>query len=88
MPFYPLTLYVSPRAASSQQALGEMRRFCDENPADWELEVVDVDAAPERAASDDVVCVPTLLRHTLDGNVRLVGDLSDRNAVRKALQAA
>lgn len=86
MPFYPLTLYVTPGAASSQKAIAEMRRLCDEQPWGWELEVVDVTSAPERAASDEVVCVPTLLRHTPDGTVRLVGDLADRDAVRRALQ--
>lgn len=86
MPFYPLTLYVSPGTAPSQRALAQVRRLCDEDPWGWELEVVDVDAAPQRAASDEVVCVPTLLRHTEDGTVRLVGDLGDRDAVRRALR--
>ena len=86
MPFYPLTLYVSPGTASSQRALGEVHRLCEEDPWGWELEVVDVDAAPERAASDEVAWVPTLVRHTDGGTVRLVGDLGDRAGLRQALR--
>ena len=46
---------------------------------------VDIDVSPEQLRHFDIAVVPTIIREYPTPTVRLVGDLSDRNAVLAAL---
>ena len=49
---------------------------CLEKP--YDLEVIDLTVHPERAMTDNIVAVPTLVKTAPKPGRRMVGDLSDR----------
>lgn len=83
---WSLTLYVSGASPRSTAALETVRRICDEELAGRvDLRVVDVTEEPARLLADQVMAVPTLVKHEPPPLRRLVGDLADVGRVRAAL---
>jgi circadian clock protein KaiB len=73
-----LRLYVAGQTAKSLQALGNLRKICQEHlPGRYEIEVVDLMEDPSRATADQVVAIPTLVRHLPPPIKKIIGDLSD-----------
>jgi len=82
-------LYVAGATPRSLSAVRNIRRICDSSlPGVYNLEIVDVYKEPERAAKDQIVAIPTLVRDAPGGAKRLVGDLSQENRVRRELGLA
>jgi circadian clock protein KaiB len=81
-----LRLYVAGKSPNSVRALANLRALCEESLEDgcWELEVVDVFAQPMQAVEDKVLVTPTLVKLT-PPTVQIVGDLSEADRVRDAL---
>lgn len=85
-PRWSLTLYVSGASPQSLKAIQATRRICDEELAGRvDLEIVDVHAQPALVVRDQVIAAPTLVKHLPGPLRRLVGDLSDTQRVRVAL---
>ena len=83
---WSLTLYVSGASPHSVAALETVRRICDEDLAGRvDLRVVDVAQEPARVLSDQILAIPTLVKHLPTPLRRLVGNLSDEQRVRSAL---
>jgi circadian clock protein KaiB len=83
---YELRLYVLGSTPSSTRAVANLRAVVDEHLGGRaSLEVIDVYEHPERAAQDQVLAVPTLVRGRPTPVRRLLGDLSDRPKVLAAL---
>lgn len=84
-----LRLYVAGNSPNSMRAFSNLRAICTEYLADgrWEVDVVDVLEHPLRAVEDKILVTPTLLRLT-PPSVRVIGDLSERQAVLEALNIA
>lgn len=82
-----LTLYVMGGSHRSARAVRNLRRLIDEAGAEVEVEVVDVIERPERGEQDRVVATPTLVRRGPGPQRRLIGDLSQPDAVVSLLQA-
>jgi circadian clock protein KaiB len=78
-------LYIASGTPSSAQAMANLRSICQEYlPDHHEIEVVDILREPLRALAEGILVTPTLLR--LSPRLRhIVGDLSDRAIVRRAL---
>jgi circadian clock protein KaiB len=58
-----LRLYLAKNALASRLASADLRAICKQRFGDaWELEVVDVMDAPQRALADGVLITPTLLK--------------------------
>ena len=75
---YVLRLYVSGATPKSVEAIRNVKNLCDINLAGrYELEVVDIYQQPERAALDQVVAVPMLVKQFPLPLRRLVGTLSN-----------
>lgn len=78
---WALTLYVNGASTSSIHAIDTVRRVCDEelggHGVHVDLEVIDVRQQSARAARDQVVAVPTLIKRFPGPPRRIVGDLSD-----------
>src|SRR6266850_5507845 len=75
---YVLRLYVSGASPKSTQAIGNLKKVCEERLAGrYELEVVDVYQQTDRAGADHVVATPTLVRRSPLPLRRLIGDLSN-----------
>ena len=81
-----LRLYVAGKSPNSVRALANLRAICEGSLEDgcWELEVVDVFDNPMRAVEDRVFVTPTLLKLT-PPVLQIVGDLSETDTVRDAL---
>jgi circadian clock protein KaiB len=83
---YELRLYVLGSTPASTRAVANLRAVVDEHlDGRASLEVIDVYEHPERAAQDQVLAVPTLVRSRPAPVRRLLGDLSDRPKVLAAL---
>lgn len=82
-----LRLYVAGQTPKSLSAIDNLRRLCDQDlPGRYKIEVIDLSLAPQRARTDDIVAIPTLVRR-LPGPLRkIIGDLSDRDRVLISLE--
>jgi len=79
---YTLRLYVAGQTARSTAALSNLRRICDEHLAGrYTIEVVDLLEHPQLAAGDQILAVPTLVRHLPTPIKRIIGTLSDTDRV-------
>lgn len=86
---WSLTLYVSGASPRSTAALETIRRICDEELSGRvDLRVVDVTEEPARLLRDQVIAIPTLVKHEPLPLRRLVGDLADARRVRAGLDLA
>lgn len=81
-----LRLYVTGQSAYGLEARENLDALIQAYPAyDFQLEVVDVLESPERAIVDKVIATPTLIKHNPLPSCRIVGDLSNRMRVVRAL---
>lgn len=79
---YLLRLYVAGTTPLSMQAIANIRRVCEQELAGrYDLEVIDIYQAPERAKDDNIVAVPTLVKQLPSPLRKLIGDLSDRERI-------
>lgn len=83
---YVMRLYVSGNTARSARAIEAIRAICELHLVGrYELEIVDLRQAPERARQAQVVAAPTLVKELPLPLQRLIGDLADRGKVLVAL---
>ena len=75
---WDLCVYVSNSSPKGQRAIENLRRACEEHmPGRYKIEVVDVLKNPRRAAADQILAAPTVVRRLPKPIRKLVGDLSD-----------
>ena len=83
---WSLTLYVSGASPRSAAALETVRRICDEELSGRvDLRVVDLAQEPARVMEDQILAVPTLVKHQPSPLRRMVGNLADADRVRAGL---
>jgi len=83
---YVLRLYVGGASPKSLEAIRNIKSLCDENLAGrHQLEVVDIYQQPERAALDQVVAAPMLVKQLPLPLRRLIGTLSNTRHVLRTL---
>jgi circadian clock protein KaiB len=86
-PHYAMTLFVTGASHLSLQAISRVREFCEEElTGHYDLEVVDLYRAPERAKTAQIIAAPTLLREEPGPARRVIGDMSDRVKLRAAIK--
>lgn len=86
MPLYRFTLFIAGDSARSQRAVVNIRRLAAERLGNqYELDIVDVEADPERAESERILTTPTLVKHAPLPTRRVTGDLVDGERVLAAL---
>lgn len=79
-------LYITGHSARSDQAIGNLRRLCDELlGGNCAVEVIDVLEEPERAERDRILTTPTLIKARPGPQRRVTGDLSDSGRLVAAL---
>jgi circadian clock protein KaiB len=84
---YRFRLYVTGGAQNSLLAIANLAEICQMHLADRsETEIVDVFRTPERALEDHVFMTPTLVTLAPRAIPRIVGTLSDRDPVLRALR--
>lgn len=80
-------LYVAGRTPRSVAAIENLEKLCREHmPGNYRIEVVDLAENPERARSDQIVAIPTLVRKLPEPIRRIIGDLSNTERVLVSLQ--
>jgi circadian clock protein KaiB len=63
-----------------------LKRICEsELSGRYNLEVVDIYREPRRAAADQIVAIPTLIKQGPGALRRMIGDLSETSALRRGL---
>lgn len=81
-----LRLYVTGRLPNSADALANLRKLCDQLPAEAaHIDVVDVLSEPTRALMDGIVATPTLVRLKPEPVVKIFGTLAEIGDVAAAL---
>jgi circadian clock protein KaiB len=86
---YALKLFVTGMSPRSTEAVAIVKRLCEEILAgNYDLEIVDLYQAPERARQEDVVAAPTLVRKAPLPERRLIGNLTNLERLRAALTPA
>lgn len=81
-----LRLYVSGNAPNSVTAIVNARAICDAHFAlRNELEIIDLAEHPGQALADGIIVTPTLLKWSPAPVQRVIGNLSDTQAVVSAL---
>lgn len=83
---YKLTLYVTGQSRNAENAITNLDRIiADYLSGQCYLTVIDVLDEPELAEADKIVATPTLIKESPPPVCRIVGDLSEREKVVKAL---
>jgi circadian clock protein KaiB len=83
---YDLRLYVAGTLPNSLQAVNNLRAVCEERlPGRHSIEVIDFLDEPERALDDGVLVTPTLVKVAPAPQRTIIGTLSDRGALLRAL---
>ncbi|HEX3101243.1 MAG TPA: circadian clock KaiB family protein [Pyrinomonadaceae bacterium] len=79
---YQLRLYVAGQTSKSIAALDNLKRLCETHLAKrYRIEVIDLLVNPKLAAGDQILAVPTLVRHLPEPIKKIIGDLSDEERV-------
>jgi circadian clock protein KaiB len=82
-----LRLYVAGQSPKSLRAFTNLKALCDEHLAGrYEIEVIDLIEHPSLARSDDILAIPTLVRHLPAPLRKIIGDLSDTERVLVGLR--
>jgi circadian clock protein KaiB len=79
---YNLRLYVAGQTPKSIAAVCNLRRLCEKYLSGrYRLDVIDLMAEPNLAQRDQIIAIPTLVRHMPESIKRVVGDLSNSRRV-------
>ncbi len=77
-----LRLYVAGQSARSEAALRNLEAICEQHLAGrYQIEVIDLLKQPQLARGDQIVAVPTLVRHLPPPMKKIIGDLSNEERV-------
>ncbi|MCW2760562.1 MAG: kaiB [Marmoricola sp.] len=83
---WSLTLYVNGASPRSAEAIVTVRRICDEDLAGQvDLTVLNAADHPTLVKRDNILALPTLVKHSPGPLRHLVGNLTDVDRVRVAL---
>jgi circadian clock protein KaiB len=79
---YNLRLYVAGQTPKSLAAITNLKRICEDHLVGrYAIEVIDLLKTPQLAEGDQIVAVPTLVRHLPPPLKRIIGNLSDTERV-------
>jgi circadian clock protein KaiB len=84
---WDLCLYVTDHSPKCLRAIENLRHACEEHLAGcYTIEIVDLLENPRRAADDQILAVPTVVRRLPPPIRKVVGDLSDDDRLLVGLQ--
>ncbi len=79
---WQLKLYVAGATPKSLQALANLKQICEDYlQGEYSIEVIDLLKTPRLARGDQIVAIPTLVRHLPPPLKKIIGDLSNREKV-------
>ena len=81
-----LRLYIANNAPNSRRAVANLATICKEHLEDnFKLEIVDVLETPLRALADGILVTPSLTKVSPSPAAKIIGNLSDKGSVLRAL---
>jgi circadian clock protein KaiB len=81
-----LRLYVAGRSPKSLLAFANLKRICENHvKGRYFIEVVDLLENPQLAKSDQILAIPTVVRHVPQPVRKIIGDLSNTARVLAGL---
>jgi circadian clock protein KaiB len=79
---YSLRLYVAGQTPKSLAAIRNLNVICETHLAGrYTIEVIDLRVNPQLAAGDQILALPTLVRHLPSPLTKIIGDLSNTERV-------
>ncbi|MFT4437249.1 circadian clock KaiB family protein [Caballeronia sp. 15715] len=79
---YSLRLYVAGETPKSMAAIRNLRALCATHLAgQYSIEVIDLRVNPQLAVEDQILAIPTVVRHLPSPLRKVIGDLSDTERV-------
>ena len=79
---YALRLYVAGQTPKSLAAIRNLTVLCETHLSGrYSIEVIDLRVHPQLAAGDQILALPTLVRHLPAPLTRIIGDLSNTERV-------
>jgi len=79
---YNLRLYVAGQTPKSVMAISNLKNLCEKHLAGrYNIVVIDLMKNPALAQRDQIVAIPTLIRHLPEPLKRIIGDLSNTERV-------
>ncbi|MDB5880570.1 MAG: KaiB domain protein [Ramlibacter sp.] len=79
---YSLRLYVAGQTPKSIAAIRNLTFICETHLAGrYTIEIVDLRVNPQLAAGDQILALPTLVRHLPSPLIKIIGDLSNTERV-------
>ncbi len=80
-------VYVTDNTLCVRNTLRNLADLCEDRlPGKYAIEVVDLLETPERATTDEILAVPTVVRTAPNPVRRVIGDLSDVDRATVGLQ--
>ena len=84
---FVLRLYVAGTSRQSMHAISNIKNICEKYlKGHYQLEVIDLYQQPERAKSDQIVAIPTLVKELPLPACRIIGSLSNAAQVCTSLE--
>jgi len=81
-----MCLYIADSAPNSVRAVANLEAICKKHLKDnFKLEIIDVLKNPLRALADGIVVTPSLAKVSPSPAAKIVGNLSDKASVLRAL---
>ena len=81
-----MVLYITDSGPNSVRAVANLEAICKEHLKDnFRLEIIDVLEYPLRALADGIVVTPSLAKLSPSPTATVVGNLSDKSGVLRAL---
>ena len=79
---FDLRLYVAGQTPKAVRAFANLRKICDEHLAGrYRIEVIDLVDNPALGRGDQILALPTLVRHLPTPIKKIIGDLSNTERV-------
>ena len=77
-----LRLYVAGQTPKSMAAFVNLKKICEEHLAGrYQIQVIDLLENPRLADGDQILAIPTLVRHLPEPVRKIIGDLSNTERV-------
>ncbi|MGZ5304499.1 MAG: circadian clock KaiB family protein [Bacteroidia bacterium] len=79
---WQLRLYVAGQTPKCIAAFANLKKYCEEHlKGEYRIEVIDLLENPQLAEGDQILAIPTLVRHVPEPLRRIIGDLSNQEKV-------
>ena len=78
---YVLKLYVTGMTPKIERPVADLKRICEEELGQYELNIINILEQPQLADGDKILATPTLIKQLPEPVRRVIGDLSDTEKV-------